>query len=836
MLHSYKRNFIKTKKVNIRKIVRSFKKINFGMLVGKGEFCMSIYGDYSLKDIEITNAYLMNGFNKMAEYLKKFDIDRSVEGFRRTAGIGKEKNTYEGWETSLIAGHAIGHFVTALAQGYAYSQGNRKADKKLLEMSEEIIEAFDEAQIKQDKEINGEQVRKGFLFASTEGWNGASAVYGERQFDNIENNRANIITEAWVPWYTMHKILAGLIDTHKFTGNTKALEIASFLGDWVYNRVSKYDEAMQKKVLNIEYGGMNDCLYELYKFTRKPEHAKAAHVFDEIPLFDKLYEHIDVLENKHANTTIPKIIGALNRYRVNEETNGELLNVSEDSRNIKYYLIVAENFWDIVVNGHSYITGGNSENEHFRTPMKKDKCRNHINCETCNTYNMLKLTRELFKITGNKKYADFYENTFLNAIISSQNPETGMTMYFQPMGTGYFKVFSSEFKDFWCCTGSGMENFTKLNDSIYFKGKNEIIVNQYISSILTDKENNISLVQNSFLPDRENVLFEIQPLEGEKQHAKVKFRVPDWIARKPIVKLNRNETEFDILKGYIEIEKDWTAGDVVEIILPMEMRVYGLSDNENVVAFKYGPVVLSAGLGVSDIEEKFHGMAVRVPKHKTEVNEFIKIDENYGTREKWLGNLAENMIKTNGELIFTMKNTDQKLIFTPHYRRYKERYGIYWYLIDENFHKDIEDVKDYNIIDFVEFAHDQQENGHGYIQDNSVGIEGTGDMPNYREIKLGGFVSYQMLIDKTKKNYLMLNFSKDDKNKKINIYAGDIFVAGADIENNLYEIPKKAFENSYIAGKDAITIAGKEVLKITFKAECGTDAPKLCKVVEMITK
>lgn len=806
------------------------------MPVGKEEFYMSIYSDYSLKDIEITNAYLMNGFNKMAEYLKKFDIDKSVEGFRRTAGIGKGKDTYEGWETSLIAGHAIGHFVTALAQGYAYSQGNRKADKKLLEMSEEIIEAFDEAQIKQDKEINGEQVRKGFLFASTDGWNGASAVYGEKQFDNIENNRANIITEAWVPWYTMHKILAGLIDTYKFTGNTKALEIASFLGDWVYNRVSKYDEAMQKKVLNIEYGGMNDCLYELYKFTRKPEHAKAAHIFDEIPLFDKLYEHIDVLENKHANTTIPKIIGALNRYRANEETDGELINVSKDNRNIEYYLTVAENFWEIVVDGHSYITGGNSENEHFRTSMKKDKCRNHINCETCNTYNMLKLTRELFKITGNKKYADFYENTFLNAIISSQNPETGMTMYFQPMGTGYFKVFSSEFKDFWCCTGSGMENFTKLNDSIYFKGRNEIIVNQYISSILTDKENNINLIQNSSLPDREDILFEIQSLKGEKQYAKIKFRVPDWIAGKPIVKLNRNETEVNISEGYIEIEKDWTAGDIVEITLPMEMRVYGLSDNENVVAFKYGPVVLSANLGVSDIEEKFHGMAVRVPEHKLEVDEFIRVNENYGTREKWLGNLAENMVKIDGELTFMLENTDQKLIFTPHYKRYKERYGIYWYLVDKDFHKDIVNVKDYNVIDFVELAHDQQENGHGYIQDKSVGVEGMGDMPNYREIKAGGFVSYQMLIDKTKKNYLMLNFSKDDKNKKMNIYAGDIFVAEADIENNIYEIPKKALENSYIAGKDAITIAAKEVIKITFKAECSTDAPKICKVVEMITK
>jgi len=797
---------------------------------------MSVYSDYTLRDIEITNNYLINAFNKMSDYLKKFDIDKSTEGFKRTAGIGGKKDTYEGWESSLIAGHAIGHFVTALAQGYAYSQGNHKPDEKIFDLSQQIINALYAAQIKEDGIINGQKVRKGFLFASTKGWNGAETVYGEKQFDNVENNKTNIITEAWVPWYTMHKIIAGLIDTYKLTDNKKALQTASLLGDWVYNRVSQYDEAMQKRVLNIEYGGMNDCLYELYKITQKPQHVKAAHIFDEISLFDKLYEHIDVLENKHANTTIPKVIGALNRYRANEKTNGRLIEDSPDNRDIKYYLAVAENFWDIVVNRHSYITGGNSENEHFRNPDKKDKCRNHVNCETCNTYNMLKLTRELFKITGDKKYADFYENTFLNAIISSQNPKTGMTMYFQPMGTGYFKVFSSEFKDFWCCTGSGMENFTKLNDSIYFKGENEIIVNQYISSILTDKENNIKLIQNSYLPEEDFTVFEIQPLDKEEQYSKIKFRIPDWTSKKPIVKLNKKEIAYKDLNGYIEIEKKWLFGDVVEITLPMEIKAYGLSDNENTVAFKYGPVVLSAGLGASDMGEKFHGMAVRVPENKAEVNEFIKVKDSYGTREKWLENLAQNMVKTENKLIFTMKNTDQELIFTPHYKRYEERYGIYWYLVDSSSVQKDRDVKDINVVDFIELAHDQQENGHGYTQNGSVGVEGTGDMPNYRQIQMGGYVSYQMMADKSKKNYLLLNFSESDTGKKMNIYAGDIFVAQADVEKSIYEIPYKAFEKSYIAGKDAITLLGKEVIKIEFKAECGTAAPKLFKEIAIVTK
>jgi DUF1680 family protein len=192
---------------------------------------------------------------------------------------------------------------------------------------------------------------------------------------------------------------------------------------------------------------MNDALYELYKHTGNANHLSAANSFDEMTLFEPLYKGEDILNGKHANTTIPKIIGALNRYSVTGE---------------EYYLQVAANFWEIVTENHTYITGGNSEWEHFGESKILDAERTNCNCETCNTYNMLKLSRELFRVTGDTKYADYYENAFINAILSSQNPETGMTTYFQPMATGFFKVYSSPTEHFWCCTGSGMENFSKL--------------------------------------------------------------------------------------------------------------------------------------------------------------------------------------------------------------------------------------------------------------------------------------------------------------------------------------------------------------------------------------
>ena len=286
------------------------------------------------------------------------------------------------------------------------------------------------------------------------------------QFDNVESGKTNISTQAWVPWYTMHKILAGLTDAYEVAGNETALEVANKLATWIADRANSWDTSTQNKVLSVEYGGMNDALYQLYKVTdasNKEDFYSAAHKFDETSLFEGVLKGTDnILNNKHANTTIPKFLGALCRYET-------------DDTQTKY-LQYAESFWQMVIDKHTYVTGGNSEDEHFGADNVLDGERTVCNNETCNTYNMLKLSRRLFVITGDKKYADYYETTLINAIMSSQDHKTGLTMYFQPMASGYQKVFGTFENSFWCCTGSGMENFTKLQDSIYFKGKNVIAV------------------------------------------------------------------------------------------------------------------------------------------------------------------------------------------------------------------------------------------------------------------------------------------------------------------------------------------------------------------------
>ena len=594
--------------------------------------------DFNMSKVKILDYYYINAFNKEIEYLKNYDSDRLLAGFFETRGLEPKGLKYPGWEDKEIKGHTLGHYLTAISQAYINSK-----DEELLNKINYIL-----------YELMVAQFESGYLSA-----------FSESLFDNVEASKP-----AWVPWYTMHKIISGLINVYSLTGNKKAYHIVTKLGNWVYERTSKWTSQVQKTVLSVEYGAMNDCLYELYKISGNENYLTAAHKFDEISLFTEIQKGNDILNGKHANTTIPKFLGALNRYIALGE-------------NEKFYLEAAEAFWDIVVSNHTYITGGNSEWEHFGEPRKLDVERTNCNCETCNTYNMLKLSRELFKITGNVKYADYYENTIINAILSSQNPESGMTTYFQPMATGYFKVYSTPFDKFWCCTGTGMENFTKLNDSIYFYDENNsLYVNQFVSSKLEWIENNMNIIQDASIPNSDKSKFTIEVLNGNTQSANIKLRVPDWVKGDIIITMNGEEIEFKINSGYICINREWSRKDVIEIKLPMKVVPYELPDNEQAVAFKYGPIVLSAGLGTEDMIESSTGVDVTIPTKNLTIKDFITVNEEVN---KWLNNIENNLVKTDNKLEFRLRNTDEdnNLVFTPHYMQYREKYGIYWHMIEK---------------------------------------------------------------------------------------------------------------------------------------------------------
>lgn len=716
--------------------------------------------DVPMCDVELLNSYEQNAFNLEVRYLKKLDADKLLKGFCDIAGVESDAAKYGGWETSSIQGHTLGHYLTAVSQAYATS-----GDEELKEIADHIVSVLAECQ----------NADTGYL-----------AAIPEDHYTRIEQGNTS---GTWVPWYTMHKIMSGLIDAYELTSNAQALSVASRLGDWVYSRTSKWDEAMQYTVLNVEYGGMNDCLYQLYSHTKNENHLSAAHSFDEMTLFDPLYNGKDILNGKHANTTIPKIIGALNRYIV--------LGKSEE-----YYLKVAQNFWDIVVNNHTYITGGNSEWEHFGEPDILDAERTNCNCETCNTYNMLKLTRELFKITGNRKYADYYENTFINAILSSQNPETGMTTYFQPMATGFFKVYSSETEHFWCCTGSGMENFSKLDDSIYYKDENSVYVIRYTSSRMIWTEKMLTVTQNENLP---NVTFTV---EGSAQ-ADIVLRVPDWCTEIPSVKINGIDDQTKVKDGFIRLSREWQDGDVIEYSMPMGTEVYALQDNENAVAFKYGPWVLSANLGNNDMQTSTTGVNVTVPLLDCSISDIITVKD--GTIENWLSNINENLVKNEGTLNFTLNGTDCDLIFSPHYLQHKNRYGIYFRLADANTEIKENEADKYTVIDSLPVGNDQYEFSHNLKSDLSNSGNHLGLI--FRDAAPGGFFSYDMTVDNKVANYLCVKYFSGDVGRSFRILVdGELF------ENVVLEnVDPGRFYDIYYKIPDEL-IADKEKITVTFEA------------------
>jgi len=788
---------------------------------------------FKLGQVTMTDDYLKNSFDLEVAYLLSFETDKLLAGFRQTAGLDMKGATrYGGWETSLIGGHSVGHYLTACAQAYASLPDGDENKDALYEILKTMIDGLKECQ---------DAVGTGYIFGATI----IDKDNMEKQFDNVEANLTNINTQAWVPWYTMHKILAGLIDVYQETGYENAKTVASSLGDWCYGRTSSWDAATKNRVLGIEYGGMNDCLYELYTITGKDTHAEAAHSFDEVTLFQNvLNDNKDALNNRHANTTIPKFLGALNRYIAcdGKEINGETIEAD-------LYLEYAEAFWTMVTEKHSYITGGNSEWEHFGQDYFLDAERTNCNCETCNTYNMLKLSRALFQITGDVKYADYYENTFLNAIMSSQNPETGMTMYFQPMASGYFKVYGDKFTKFWCCTGSGMENFTKLNDSIYFKKDDNLIINQYISSLVTWEEKGAIVTQETSIPESNTAKFTVKGTNGAWADIDLYFRLPDWLAGNATITVNGEAYTAEVSGNYAVVVGPFKEGTVIEITLPMEVVAYNLPDGENTYAFKYGPVVLSALLGTESMTQSTTGVNVSIPAGKVIGSEYVPSESdtinilNGSTVAEFMGNINDNLVKSTDGLSFTLTNTDANLTFVTHYSQHTERYGLYWKFVESgseiNVIQYMSDKRngrlDANLLDTVQPGYGQYENDELHqmteIGNGSVGTTADGTS---RYAKAGGGFSYRMMVDDAAATSLLATFAKADNGKTIKISLGESVIYEATLNNSgpdaEYQVAISVPADVISANVEAVTMDGVEKKAVTFTIESAdeNDSARLC--------
>ena len=645
---------------------------------------------FELDKVQILDNYYLSAQKSDIAFLKKMDTARLLAGFRTTAGIDtKGVRPYGGWEDSLLGGHCVGHYLTALAQAVKVT-----GDKELKEKSQTLIAGLEECQKK---------LGTGFLFGAKV----EDKEDVEKQFDILEGKKKG---ETWVPWYNMHKVLAGLVDTYKYTGNETALLVAEKLGDWIYERVSKWDLKTNQKVLETEYGGMNDCLYELYSYSHNKHHLEAAQKFDEKALFLMAAKgEKNCLDGKHANTQIPKFIGAIKRYNV-------LKQLGEAKQEDEAYLVDAEKFFEMVVKRHSFVTGGISVMEHFRKDYHLDEIRTQTNCESCCAHNMLKLAEELFKATRKKEYADYYETTLRNAIMGAVKTESGAASYFTPMATGYYKTFGEEEPEknmFWCCTGSGMENFTKLGDSIYFRANDTLLVNQYVASKVTWEEKNLVLTQKSDVTKSEEISFVLNALhDKEISDVAIALRIPDWMHGEATIYVNGAEKMTAAGNSeYVLLERNWEDGDVIMAKYPMSVESVGLLDQDAVFAFRYGPTVLAAKLGKEKMgEATWAGIDLTASLYKvvgnecrkdtiaygepkttelldnetltiqkeTSVNEFVSHIEHYLVRDTESETLSFHLKGTDADTTF-----ENGLQFVPFNTLNDERYGIYWYFDTE---------------------------------------------------------------------------------------------------------------------------------------------------------
>lgn len=772
------------------------------------------------------DAYLINAFEKEVLYLTAFDTDKLLAGFRETAGVdmrGVER--YPGWESMLIGGHSLGHYMTACVRCCESANCKEEDRQAMLQILKRLAEGLKECQ---------DVANTGFLFGAI--INDKENV--ELQFDFVEENKTNIITQAWVPWYTMHKLFEGLVsvvnmdvdgelaDSIKET--TK--EVTSRLADWTYGRTSSWDEDLHRVVLGIEYGGMNDCLYDVYLITGKQEHLEAAKAFDQVELFERVLKAgvgDNILNNHHANTTIPKFVGALKRYVVTGE---------------EQFFAYAEHFWNLVTENHTYVTGGNSEWEHFGEDNILNKERTNCNCETCNVYNMLKMTKLFFMITGDVKYADWYENTFINSILSSQNPENGMTTYFQPMASGYYKVYGERFNKFWCCTGTGMENFSKLQESFYFEKDDTLIVNQYMASKVLFK--GVEIEQKANVPASDKVEFVIKDaLEG-----KLLFRLPYWLAGDAEITVNGCGHSYEVVnakggKGYALVEGPFEAGTEITLRLPMKVVAYNMPDGKNTYAFKYGPVVLSALLGTKDMIDSTTGVNVTIPsnriiesKYVPSRKEFVVVSE--GSVDEYIANIEKNLVRQGEELKFELLGTDANLIYVPHFSQHKERYGIYFEFIDKDTELSEKDnIKaERNRIDTVQPGYGQYENDNFHnMTEEGTGSVGTTQGGTNRYAQAGGSFSYTMEVD-PEGTALLVTFKTADAGKGIEILAAgetifkEVLKESAEGEyvDVVIPLPKDVLEKAY--GK-FYNCRARKVLDFLFRGIDGAESAAVCQFI-----
>ena len=520
---------------------------------------------FALGDVQLLDSPFRQAMERNADYLLSINPDRLLHNTRLYAGLAPKGESYGGWEARGIAGHTLGHYLTAVSQQFAATgdpRFRRRIDYIIAEMA---------------------QCQKAY----GDGYIGALPPL---ELQTLRNLREGIVESerpftfkggAWVPWYTEHKVLNGLKDAWILGGSAQAKDVTLRMADWVDSVTAGLTQEQLQMMLSVEQGGMMDVLVELYVLTGDERYLRTSRRFYHRAVLDPLLARRDELPGKHANTQIPKVIGEARTY----EATGD-----PDAKQIALY------FWELIAHHYSYVIGGNSDDEHLFPESSMSKHLGAKTAETCNTYNMLKLTEHVFGWDPRTEYADFYERALYNDILASQEPRLGMFTYFMSLEPGLFKTFSTPYDSFWCCVGTGMENHTKYGGAIYFHGRDDLYVNLFIPSVLTWKEKGFAMEQKTDYPVGDRTEFTV--ISAPSAPLAIRVRCPGWAAAQLTFELNGRPLGIAGAPGsYAVIRRAWSKGDRLRVTIPMAVRTEAMPDAPDKVAFIYGPVVLAGDLG-----------------------------------------------------------------------------------------------------------------------------------------------------------------------------------------------------------------------------------------------
>lgn len=784
-------------KVNALRQTLLFLNLTFVFLLFSAKVtCQNKYPFQLFKSSEVT---LSDGMFKQAEqtdlhYMLALNADRLLAPYLREAGLNPKVESYTNWENTGLDGHIGGHYLTALSLMYA-STGDLKIAARLKYMLSEL---------KRCQDANG----NGYIG----GVPGSKKLWADIASGNIEAETFSL-NKKWVPLYNIHKIFAGLRDAYLHTGNLEAKTMLVKYSDWFVWLTDKLSDDQIQMMLKSEHGGINEVLADVYEITGDKKYLKLAYQFSDNKILDPLSKGEDRLNGIHANTQIPKIIGFK-----------RIADLSKDSLYAKAALF----FWNEVVGKRSVANGGNSVREHFNPINDFSGMINSVEGpETCNSYNMLKLTKLFYESEGTISYIDYYERTLYNHILSSQHPDKGGFVYFTPMRPGHYRVYSQPETSFWCCVGSGLENHAKYNEMIYaYKGEN-LYLNLFIPSRLNWKDKGLTFEQQTQFPEKDKTIFTVTSGKGAKFTLNVRY--PSWVSKGALkISVNGKAVTVNVNPGsYASISRAWTKGDRVEVTLPMETKTEQMPDGSKYVAVLHGPILLAAkpdtvgmtGLFAND--SRMGHIASGKQRPLQDMPLFIANGSPLAQHVKAVP--GKSMTFTAAQLIYPVSFKDLELI--PFYKIHDSRYIIYWQeetlaelaKIKEKLAEEqrIADELSKITIDMVYPGEQQPESDHFFKGEQT----NTGIYKDRHWRSARGWFSYELNDPKKEAGYLRLSYYGRDHNRKFKIIVNEQLLANVSLDGSKGD---KFYTIDYPISSNFIS-ADSGKLNVKFVAEEGSE-------------